>query len=54
MGAEGRRTATERYAWSNVAAELERYYLELRGEAAGALAPPAAPLRQPQEAPAPV
>jgi phosphatidylinositol alpha-mannosyltransferase len=54
MGAEGRRTATERYAWSNVAGELEQYYLELRGEAAGALAPPPAPLRQPQEAPAPV
>jgi glycosyltransferase involved in cell wall biosynthesis len=32
MGAEGRVTATTRYAWSNVAAELETYYLELRGE----------------------
>jgi phosphatidylinositol alpha-mannosyltransferase len=32
MGAEGRVTATTRYAWSSVAAELEAYYLELRGE----------------------
>ena len=32
MGAEGRITATTRYSWSNVAAELETYYLELRGE----------------------
>jgi glycosyltransferase involved in cell wall biosynthesis len=32
MGAEGRITATTRYSWTNVAAELETYYLELRGE----------------------
>jgi len=32
MDAEGRITATTRYSWSNVAAELEMYYLELRGE----------------------
>ena len=32
MGAEGRMTATTRYSWGNVAAELEAYYLELRGE----------------------
>jgi hypothetical protein len=32
MGAEGRVTATTRYAWSSVAAELEAYYLDLRGE----------------------
>ena len=47
MGAEGRVTATTRYAWSSVAAELEAYYLELRGELPGARAaqPPAAPAR---------
>lgn len=38
MGAEGRMTATARYSLGNVAAELEAYYLELRGE----LPPPAA------------
>jgi phosphatidylinositol alpha-mannosyltransferase len=38
MGAESRITATTRYSWGNVAAELEAYYLELRGE----LPPPAA------------
>jgi hypothetical protein len=32
MGAEGRVTATTRYALSNVATELEAHYLELRGE----------------------
>jgi phosphatidylinositol alpha-mannosyltransferase len=32
MGAEGRVTATTRYSWTSVAAELEAYYLELRGE----------------------
>jgi glycosyltransferase involved in cell wall biosynthesis len=32
MGAEGRITATTRCSWTNVAAELEAYYLELRGE----------------------
>ena len=32
MGAEGRVTATTRYSWNSVAAELEAYYLELRGE----------------------
>jgi glycosyltransferase involved in cell wall biosynthesis len=32
MGGEGRITATTRYSWSNVAAELEAYYRELRGE----------------------
>jgi phosphatidylinositol alpha-mannosyltransferase len=58
MGAAGRRTATARYAWSSVAAELEAYYLELRGEAP--LPAPAPRLRglhaqtQPHEATAPV
>jgi phosphatidylinositol alpha-mannosyltransferase len=32
MGAEGRHTATSRYSWHRVAAELETYYGELRGE----------------------
>ena len=32
MGAEGRHTATTRYSWHRVAAELESYYSELRGE----------------------
>jgi D-inositol-3-phosphate glycosyltransferase len=54
MGAEGRRTATARYAWSSVAAELERYYLELRGELPPVAAAPPALARQPQETPAPV
>ena len=34
MGAEGRHTATTRYSWHRVAAELESYYSELRGDAA--------------------
>ncbi|HEY3612083.1 MAG TPA: glycosyltransferase family 4 protein [Gaiellales bacterium] len=56
MGAEGRRTATGRYAWSAVAAELEAYYLELRGETprAPARARERAPVAQAQEAVAPV
>jgi phosphatidylinositol alpha-mannosyltransferase len=58
MGAAGRRTATARYAWSRVAAELETYYLELRGEAPRpAPAPRRRELRaeaQPHEATAPV
>ena len=32
MGAEGRHTATTRYSWHRVAAELETYYSELRGD----------------------
>ena len=36
MGAEGRVTATTRYSWVSVAAELEAYYRELRGERARA------------------
>jgi phosphatidyl-myo-inositol alpha-mannosyltransferase len=58
MGAAGRRTATARYAWSRVAAELEAYYLELRGEAPRpAPAPPTRGLQsdpERDEAPAPV
>ncbi len=53
MGAEGRITATTRYSWSNVAAELETYYLELRGELA-AQPRAAAAERDQREAPAPV
>jgi phosphatidylinositol alpha-mannosyltransferase len=53
MGAEGRLTATTRYAWSSVAAALEAYYLELRGEAPSPLEPRSAPVTRPQrEAPA--
>ena len=55
MGAEGRLTATTRYSWSSVAAELEAYYLELRGEARRPRVPHALPDACPQrEAPAPV
>jgi D-inositol-3-phosphate glycosyltransferase len=55
MGAEGRLTATARYAWSSVAAELEDYYLELRGERPPARRPRAIPDAEPErEAPAPV
>ena len=55
MGAEGRRTATARYSWRNVAAELEAYYLELRGETGTPLAPQAVLQALPErEAPAPV
>jgi phosphatidylinositol alpha-mannosyltransferase len=55
MGAEGRLTATARYSWGSVAAELEDYYLELRGEARVPLAPPAILDSPPQrEAHAPV
>lgn len=53
MGAAGRLTATTRYAWSSVAAALEAYYLELRGEAPSPLEPRSAPVTRPQrEAPA--
>jgi phosphatidylinositol alpha-mannosyltransferase len=53
MGAEGRLTATTRYAWSSVAAELEAYYLELRGEAPPPLEARSAPVARTQrEAPA--
>jgi glycosyltransferase involved in cell wall biosynthesis len=52
MGAEGRVTATTRYAWSSVAAELEAYYLELRGETPPSLELPVT--AQPREAAAPV
>jgi glycosyltransferase involved in cell wall biosynthesis len=52
MGAEGRLTATTRYAWSNVAAELEAYYLELRSETPASLEP--LPSRQAREAAAAV
>ncbi len=54
MGAEGRLTATTRYSWTNVAAELETYYLELRGELP---APPAGdelPEQERDVTPAPV
>jgi hypothetical protein len=51
MGSEGRITATTRYSWGSVAAELEAYYLELRGEVP---APLAVPARDQREAPAPV
>jgi hypothetical protein len=55
MGAEGRLTATSRYSWGNVAAELEAFYLELRGEARRPLVPHALPhARTEREAPAPV
>jgi phosphatidylinositol alpha-mannosyltransferase len=55
MGAEGRLTATARYSWGSVAAELEDYYLELRGEARVPLEPPAILDSPPQrEAHAPV
>ena len=55
MGAEGRLTATARYSWRNVAAELEAYYLELRGETGTPLAPQAVLQALPErEAPAPV
>jgi phosphatidylinositol alpha-mannosyltransferase len=54
MGAEGRITATTRYSWVNVAAELETYYQELRGELPAQAAVPAAAAREPHEAPAPV
>ena len=53
MGAEGRVTATTRYSWVSVAAELEAYYLELRGELP-AQAPRRPAERDPHEAPAPV
>ena len=53
MGAEGRMTATTRYSWGNVAAELETYYLELRGELPAPVAADAA-ARPADEAPAPV
>jgi phosphatidylinositol alpha-mannosyltransferase len=54
MGAEGRRTATARYAWGAVAAQLESHYLELRGGSPQALAPPTGLDQQPQEVAAPV
>jgi glycosyltransferase involved in cell wall biosynthesis len=54
MGAEGRITATARYSWGNVAAELETYYLELRGELPPRAPGPAGTTRDPREAPAPV
>jgi hypothetical protein len=55
MGAEGRLTATARYAWGNVAAQLEAYYLELRGETGPPLLPQAEPQLVPErEAPTPV
>ena len=53
MGAEGRVTATTRYAWRGVAAELEAHYLELRGEGTPGLEPHATAARA-TEAPAPV
>ena len=53
MGAEGRVTATTRYAWRGVAAELEAYYLELRGEVPSGLEPDANAARA-TEAPAAV
>ena len=54
MGAEGRLTATARYSWSNVAAELEAFYLELRGEARRPLDRAASRTPPQREAPAPV
>ena len=54
MGAEGRVTATTRYSWVSVAAELEVYYQELRGELPARSAAPAGAERDPHEAPAPV
>ena len=54
MGSEGRVTATTRYSWGNVAAELEAYYLELRGELPARAAAAAGAERDPHEAPAPV
>jgi glycosyltransferase involved in cell wall biosynthesis len=53
MGAEGRVTATTRYSWVSVAAELEAYYQELRGEVPAQPAPAGAE-HDPDEAPAPV
>jgi glycosyltransferase involved in cell wall biosynthesis len=53
MGAEGRLTATARYSWGHVAAELEAYYLELRGETAAPFTEAATALPD-REAPAPV
>jgi phosphatidylinositol alpha-mannosyltransferase len=47
MGAEGRITATTRYSWNNVAAELEAYYLELRGELRADEGAPAHPHEEP-------
>ena len=54
MGDEGRLTATTRYSWSRVAAQLEAYYLELRGERAPQPAAAACAERDQREAPAPV
>jgi glycosyltransferase involved in cell wall biosynthesis len=54
MGAEGRVTATTRYSWNNVAAELETYYLELRGELPSHHDTPYGLARARHEAPAPV
>jgi gentisate 1,2-dioxygenase len=41
MGAEGRHTAVGRYAWHRVAAALESYYAELRGDPVAPQARPA-------------
>ena len=42
MGAEGRHTAVNRYAWQRVAGELEAFYSELRGDRRAHPARPAA------------
>jgi glycosyltransferase involved in cell wall biosynthesis len=54
MGAAGRLTATSLYSWGTVAAQLEAYYLELRGETPAPLLPPRARPHPEREAPTPV